>query len=252
MPTSRSPRAPRSTRSERSHDDLGVLLSAVITLVLASGFPAQRARRIFRERLAVRGSSGHTALRMREVIAVFSRALYVWHNDPRFLDESARPRALSMRGPGDSITELLRSVAPASAVARLTREMLSRGLLIPASRETWLPVGPVATFAGLEAGLTAHGAQAVLRLFSTIRHNAAIRDPQRRLIERAAFVEDLPRRDVAAFRDFVATQGAIFNANVDKWLEDHALHSRNRGRASSARHRGVCAGAHVFAFVQED
>jgi hypothetical protein len=92
-------------------------------------------------------------------------------------------------------------------------------------------------------------AQTIQRLIATVLGNTSPSSSKSsRLVERMTFVPDLPRHEIPEFRRFALDQAATLVNTMDDWLESRRSPRKLRSRNKS---RGVSAGLHVFAFIDD-
>ena len=176
---------------------------------------------------------------------VISGALHDWHRNAAYLDSDYQPRAIRLLRGSPSVATLIRAQDKNVDANRIAREMLRLGLLRKYSRDRYLPVARVATIRKISPALIEHVARSLERLLATVDFNVRGRARRTTLIERTAFVHDLPREELKAFRAFAQRQGTAFLANADEWLE-----SRRVSRRATSGVPLVRAGIHVYAFEE--
>jgi hypothetical protein len=176
---------------------------------------------------------------------ILGAVLHEWHRNASYLDNSIVPKAIRLYGPKPSVAALVRSQDLKADSAAVVREMVQLGLVRRAARGKYLPVGRVATIRRLSPALVDHVARSLERLLATVNFNTRLNGEGNTLIERTAFVHDLPQEHLRDFRMFAQQQGSAFLANADEWLE-----SRRAPKTRSRRTRCVRAGIHVYAFEE--
>jgi hypothetical protein len=174
-----------------------------------------------------------------------SKVIHSWHDDRRFLDGNAKPRALTLKGRSDSIQALARIARVRVPYSRLVDSLLSQKLVRRAGPHRYLPTKSVVRLVRDGPELTGYLGQSILQLTQTLESNRRDRRTRRALLERAAIVDDLSPKDAAAFRRYCAEQGAAFISNANSWLESR----RQRSPRAGAKSSGITAGVHVFAFL---
>lgn len=176
---------------------------------------------------------------------ILGAVLHEWHRNAAYLRSDVTPKAVRLLGRKPSVAALVRSQDKSANGEAVAREMVRLKLIRHTSRGLYLPLGRVATIRKLSPALIDHVARSLERLLATVNFNTRTRMPARSLIERTAFVHDLPREDVEEFRKFAQSQGSEFLANADEWLE-----SRRASKQRSRRKPLVRAGIHVYAFEE--
>lgn len=219
------------------------MLEALLLFLLDYGFSRQQL-----ETLLARSLEGACGVRsgadqLRRVNATLMSTLFAWNRQPRWLDREAQPRALRLRGDGDSIERLIRSVAvrgvdPQEIIRTLTEQKLIRRT----RNGRFVPVHHVVNLRTFGAEFSGHVGEMLLRLMETMQSNLQPHNGDDPLIERAVMVRDLPANLLGEFKGFTQEQGSALLANVDEWLEAHRLRSM-RGQ------RSLTAGLHLYAFA---
>lgn len=175
--------------------------------------------------------------------ALLGSALTLWHRDPNYVDRDGMPKPVALYGPKPSVQSLLRAAGLKNQSRRAASFLKSAGLLIPAGRGKYVPLGRAARMPGINAHFVEHIALGVMKLMQTVQHNFTPEGKHTALLQRAAAVRHLPRRHHVAFRDFVNEQGNAFITNVDDWLEARA--ARHPTHSSTAEQAGVYAFAYL-------
>jgi hypothetical protein len=177
-----------------------------------------------------------------------SQILTAWHIDPEFLAGDARPALLPLEGAGPSIATLLGRYAgdmPHGAVVKeLTQlaliEKTRRGFRVKARDYIRNAADPDLM---RQAGIALHDHAA------TIAHNVDAGRTESARFERMATSDRLPRQQVRAFREFLASEGQAFLERIDAWL---SAHSTGSGASQSARHKPVRTGVGVYLIHDDD
>lgn len=176
---------------------------------------------------------------------ILGAILHEWYRNPRYLTNTAIPKCIRLTGKAPSVAALARKQGASTNGDQVAREMKKLGL-VRRSAQGYLPVNRVATIRQLRPPLIDHVANSLERMLATVNYNTGEQARSDTLIERTAFVRDLPRKDLRAFRKFTQEQGSAFLANADEWLE-----TRRAGLSTKRNQRLVRAGVHVYAF-QDD
>lgn len=176
---------------------------------------------------------------------ILGAVLHEWHRNTAYLSTNVTPKAIRLIGPKPSVSALVRSQAKGVDADLIAREMLKLKLIRRIGRQLYLPVARVATIRKLTPALIDHVARSLERLLATVNFNTRGSATSESLIERTAFVHDLPRGEVEAFRKFAQSQGSAFLANADEWLESRRAEARFSDASSLVR-----AGIHVYAFEE--
>lgn len=222
------------------------ILLAIFIFMLQDRARLQDVKRLANHQLTQAQRIASSEERRRESSSgILGAVLHEWHRHASYLDRSISPKAIRLHGRKPSVAALVRSQDAKADPAAIAREMVQLGLIRRAARGKYLPVGRVATIRRLSPALVDHVARSLERLLSTVNFNTRGDGEENSLIERTAFVHDLPREHVEDFRLFAQQQGSAFLANADEWLE-----SRRAPKSRSMRSRHVRAGIHVYAFEE--
>ncbi len=172
--------------------------------------------------------------------------VYHWQRSPDYLDENGTPFPIPVRGPAPSVEALFKQLKvqrqfPSALVhfKRLKRVRVTRnGLYVPISEATIIPT--------LTPEVVASLTQTINCLVATVLHNTSTRrSPADRLIERVAYVPDLPIAKLQEYKHFVREQAGGLVETVHDWLESQ----RGRTPRMPDAPGRLVAGLHVFAFV---
>lgn len=177
---------------------------------------------------------------------ILGAVLHEWYRNSGYVDRDFAPRSIRLHGRRPSVAALVRSQENNAEADKVADEMLRLHLIKKVSPGRYLPVARVATIRKLTPALIDHVARSLERLLSTVNINTRGDLRSKSLIERTAFVHDLPREELRAFREFAQQQGSAFLANADEWLE-----SRRASKRSKLRSPLVRAGIHVYAFEEQ-
>jgi len=172
-------------------------------------------------------------------------ALHSWHHRRFFLNARGRPRALSLRRGSLSVAALIRNEDSQANVLDVISAMKRLHLIKRTRGGLFLPTSQLATIMRLDPILAEHVCHSLGRLLATVSQNTQASKEGKRLIERSAQVQDLPRRKLAEFREFANTQGELFVRTINDWLESRRVQCIRGTRRQVAR-----AGVHVFAFSE--
>jgi hypothetical protein len=220
----------------------------------ALGEPDIRGRTMNTSRVAVRtGMSRKEVARVRQELATNTlsdetyqvgrpaRALQLWHSEPEFLDESGAPLDLSFDDQEPSFTTLVKRVGGDVPAGAVRAELLAAGGMIE------LPNGRLRAqkrfYVPAEFGedLVVGFAFIVSPMLETLSHNLA--NPATAYIQRVAYSDHVPVRQVSAFRTFGHTQAGEFMHSMDQWL---AAHEDKGGAVTEDINRRVGVGVFYF------
>jgi len=174
-----------------------------------------------------------------------ARLLRTWHLETRFLTDVGQPKPLKFAG-ANGLKSLIGSHFPKQMISLVLETMRRNGLIRLRKTGHWIPTSRYAKTPKPTVELLAHFAEGVSRLAETVGRNTKAKRKGDLLLEKAAQVSDLPRKDAKEFRRFVQSQGMAFLTAIDDWLE-------TRSHAKSDRCADVCsAGVFAFAFIDDE
>jgi len=166
-----------------------------------------------------------------------TQVLEAWFHDPLFCDSNGKPRELALDGAAQpSFTDLVRRYAPALPVVAMIKELKGANAIeetqdgrLRVLKRTYIP----AEFSDNQVRLWSSDLEA---LGTVIEHNLTPhrREPAR--FHRRAINLRVDPGSVAAFNEFLATEGQAFLERVDDWLSAHETRDGN----------GVRLGVSVF------
>lgn len=175
--------------------------------------------------------------------------VYHWQRSPSYLDKNGHPIPIPARGPAPSIEALFKKLKVGRKfrvglrhLRALNRVRVTKsGLYYPRSEATIIPT--------LTPEVVESLTQTINRLVATVLRNTSMRDKDAvRLIERIAFVPDLPSPKLPEFKRFVRDQAGGLIETVNDWLESRR---GNAARKPKSPQR-ITAGLHAFAFVDKN
>jgi hypothetical protein len=177
-----------------------------------------------------------------EALGAVTKLLHAWHNEEDMLDEFAQPVPLQKAG-SRSIRSLAAATVPTIDPDVVLEELTRASLLRQVGRK-YVPISSMAKISARGRQLDCYLGQTMLHFASTLSTNLGTRRRSRKLIERAAIVNDLPAGRLNDFRRFSAEQGELFVSTLNDWLERNRVSQRRRHNT-----RLASAGVNVFAFA---
>lgn len=231
---------------EDVHSYFRGILHAVSFVMLRSGISPQEVTAISNAALALAQDQLSTrSEQVPRLSVIVAGALHSWHHRRAFLNTRGKPRALSLRRGQMSVAALIRNEDSHANVPDVISAMKRLHLLTRTRGGLFLPTSQLATIIRLDPILAEHVCHSLGRLLATVSQNTQATKEERRLIERSAQVQDLPRRKLAEFREFANMQGELFVRTINDWLESRRVQDSSGTRRQVAR-----AGVHVFAFSE--
>jgi uncharacterized protein DUF6502 len=239
-------------RSSDQHKKLECLLGAVFTVCsLDRTLSKSKFDLIIRDARAlalVEASRLQPKRRLTIDYDLIGHVIYLWQRSPLYLNENGKPFPIPARGPAPSIEALFKQLRATNRfrshlthLQKLRRIQKTRtNRFVPRLAATIIPTLTPEVLESLT--------QTIHNLVATVLQNTSTKgNSSLRLIERAAFVPDLPMKQVEEFKEFARAQAGGLLETVNDWLEGQ------RGRAARKPNapRRVAAGLHVFAFVKK-
>jgi hypothetical protein len=221
------------------------LLRAVALLMLREGASENQISAAMNRALSAATNSPFDTPTLLHLYVSLSDVLHAWHEDPHYIDAKAIPIPLPLRGKGKSLESLLVKVSSTLPADKVLASLREQRLVRRVENGRYRPTKAVAHLRGDGPEMNGYLGRAILNLIETNEANRRALRGRKPLLERAAIIGDLPKRDAAAFRQFSAEQGANLVANANAWLE--ARRSRNLRKVG--RKSTLTAGLHVFAFL---
>ncbi len=171
--------------------------------------------------------------------------VFVWRQDPRFLDEDGKPRKLELTGPVGSFEDLVRSAAPSHKSALVLDYLVSLGAIRCLADGSYVLITEsVLACSGTDGGRLA--AEVVLLhllgFLGSVEYN--LREKRANDVgkfERACYSR-IPADLAPIFEKLVEERGQNFVDGVDEWLVRHRTESLDSPGSVLAG-----AGAYVFA-----
>lgn len=229
----------------QAEKDIQRAVITMLALKLRSGTTPVELRR-FVNKCAAQAIDTHKPNRHGQIVWLhqIARVLRTWHLETRFLTTSGQPKPLKLNG-ANGLKSLIRSHFSRDMTILVLDTMRRNGLVRLRKSGYWIPTSRYARTPRPTVELLSHFAEGVSRLAETVGKNTTTKRKGDLLLERAAQISDLPRKDARAFRKFAQTQGMAFLTAIDDWLETRS-HSKPRRRDE------VCnAGVFAFAFIDD-
>jgi len=229
--------------------DYSNVLVAIFELSLRSGFEAKDLLRVCTRSLKRAERQRHLNCEAEYSVAfAAAQVLDAWHRDRRYLSSRGTAKPVPLFGPAPSVEALVRRQKGPERASDVARHLKASQLVVPCGKNLYRPTTDVALISARDPRdplVLQYASGALLTLLETVRQNVSGSANPARLIDRAAEVPDLPRKEIKAFRMFTQLQGRTFIRTINDWLETR------RGRRSSWRRKNgtVRAGIHTYAYV---
>jgi hypothetical protein len=234
-----------------STDLMAELLASVVHFMIRSGI----GRKAVLDSLVacaerVRSRQGTKVTRDRPAIgcdAVAGTVMRAWHRLPNYLDDSAKPRPLNLNGPGPSLSDLIRNAGSRANVETMVDAMAKGGLVRQNSKGMYLATKDSATICAMHPFIVNHVAKTIVRLVETLERNTESSRVKSPLIERYAYISNLPALHAKDFAKFSHQKGQAFLDSVEDWLV--ARQPKGASKKAGKSQGATSAGVHVFAYL---
>jgi hypothetical protein len=233
------------TEANSENDYFGRLLTAVFEFMRRSGFTSETILEVALAAVKPDQSRRSTSFASPTDLVAAGNVLDRWRSDRRYMDRSAHPRAVRLRGPAPSIEALVKLERRAHQGSLQAEHMKALGLVRHVGGGRYKPSVPYEILRDLDVATQHQIAHALFMMLQTIAHNIATPDKSKRLIERFAEIPDLPREHRSEFREFARQQGHTFIQTINQWLAGRRL------RGPSSRRSASVAGVHIYAYLGE-
>ncbi|HSN52661.1 MAG TPA: DUF6502 family protein [Woeseiaceae bacterium] len=164
-----------------------------------------------------------------------SRILTGWHLDPEFTDAAGQPKDLPATGPSGSLTVLLKRYAGDLPHGAIRKEMQKRGLVEELDNGHIRVLKRDFVYSELDPEIVRQLGIALHDHAATLEHNLDANRPSARRFEAIADNERITPRAVNAFQKLVETRGLAFLEDVDQWLTEHEIESREDTTTDTVR-----------------
>ena len=223
------------------------ILSAIFEFMMLGGMNHSSIQRVAARALSeAKTSASRTRMKRRDDVAKAAQILEEWHRNRLYLDRSANPRAIPLRGPAPSLEALIKAegynVSPTELIARFQ----SVGVVTSVGRNRYRPTSRILVVPTLDSSMQEHVARSIWLLLNTLKLNFSVTENADGLVDRAAQIPDLPLEYVPEFRSFAKAQATAFLHCINDWLELRRLRRIRRRRDGV-----IGAGVHVFAYLDE-
>jgi Family of unknown function (DUF6502) len=184
-------------------------------------------------------------------IYIFSEVFRVWYRDSKYLTDEANPKPLSLTGQRNSVSSLVRQVAPDVDAVAMANQLRLGKMVNQCANGKYIPRSQGALIAGLEPAHNSFLLNSLTRLLINFRTNLEAELGTESLMASTAEIWDLDPAAVKQFQNFSRQRGMAYLQSVDDWLHAHrARKAVHKGRGPRAR-VGLKAAVQVLAYVEE-
>jgi hypothetical protein len=164
-----------------------------------------------------------------------SRILTGWHLDGEFTDEDGQPKDLSATGPSGSLSALLKRYAGDLPHGAIRKEMQQRRLIEELDNGDLRVLKRDFVYSELDPEIVRQLGIALHDHAATLEHNLDSNRPSARRFEAIANNERVTPRAVNAFQKLVESRGLEFLEDIDVWLTEHEIESKDDTHAETVR-----------------
>jgi len=157
-----------------------------------------------------------------------ARVLQLWHSDPKFVDETGKPRDLSMLGDGVTFAALVKAAGRDVPPGAVRAELQDAGALVETGDGLLRPTSrhfvPADVGEDLILGLT----HFVMPVLAGVDRNT---DGTRRqpFVQRLAYSDAIGPHELKEFRHVSRRRALEFVQSIDDWLLAHETNPENLG-----------------------
>ncbi len=131
-----------------------------------------------------------------------AQALFRWYTDPNFVDERGQPKLLTMKGKKDSLQALIRATRHGPCTSRDLTLLSQNASVRHQDRTHYVPIAQFVDINGYRVFLLQYACLSAARLLRTALKNSTRKPTEPTLIERLAYVPNLPADQVQSFQQF--------------------------------------------------
>jgi hypothetical protein len=164
-----------------------------------------------------------------------SRVLTGWHLDEEFTDENGQPKDLPATGPTGSLSVLLKRYAGDLPHGAIRKEMQQRGLIEELDNGHLRVLKRDFVYSELDPEIVRLLGLALHDHAATLEHNLDPARPSARRFEAIANNDRITPRAFNTFQKLVESRGLAFLEDIDAWLSEHEIESKEDNDAESVR-----------------
>ena len=164
-----------------------------------------------------------------------SRILTGWHVDSEFVDAEGQPKDLPPTGPSGSLSVLLKRYAGDLPHGAIRKEMQQRGLIEELDNGHLRVLKRDFVYSELDPEIVRQLGIALHDHAATLEHNLDSNRPSARRFEAIANNERVTPRAVNAFHKLVESRGLEFLEDIDVWLTEHEIETKDDTNAETVR-----------------
>jgi hypothetical protein len=224
----RTPKSKATTPNEVTVNDVvGALLDLFKELQIDASSLASRVESVNHEPM--------TSHRLYSHEVAIGELLSLWHQDPRYLDNSGNPLPIKMRGPGRSFSNLAKAV-PTMTASALLRELEGAGAVtIDDNHYVHVRMRSLSVYEDKRLAIQ-HTLTSLISFIRTLRHNLdSAPSNSDQLFHRVAWSGDFESGLVPALKIRIKRQGQTFLEAFDNWMMRQTKIRRTKRRLRGKR-----------------
>jgi hypothetical protein len=236
----------RVKKSPANASATGQLVQAMVDVLVHTGADLKEAQVLMRRAQQAATKSIRRTDPSHAAVDHLAQALFRWYTDPNFVDQRGQPKPLKLKGKQDSLEALIRASRQGSCTTRDLTLLSQNASVRHQDRTHYVPVAQFVDLNGYRAFLLQYACLSAARLLRTALKNSTRKPTEPTLIERLAYVSNLPADQVKSFQQFANAQGAEFLKAANRWLEARQSTPNKKKNTQGT----VMAGVHVFGFTE--
>jgi len=164
-----------------------------------------------------------------------TQLLHAWYHDPRYLDQSGKPRDLEIEEAEGSFTELVQRNAPGIPVVAMIKELRTAGAIaeVPGKRLRALKRSYVPR--ELNENLVRLWGSVLQDVATTLEHNLFRDEAGPARFDRRAISLRVDPKSVPQFQELLEREAQAFLERIDEWITAHELDSSIHDRGGGIR-----------------
>ncbi len=168
-------------------------------------------------------------LRPYEHSAAIGDLLTLWHQDPRFTDDSGNPLPLKFKGRARSFGELARESIPGISAKQVLQDLHELGAVATDSRGYVHPLRRSLNVYQDKELATTYTLSTLRWFIKTLSHNLESEPSNAdQLFNRIAWNGVFPTKDIPKLKLWLSKHGQSLLLSADNWMMDRAKHEQSR------------------------
>jgi hypothetical protein len=236
----------RVKKSPANVSATGQLVEALVDVLVHTGADLKEAQLLMRRAQQAVTKKSRRTDPSHAAVDHLAQALFRWYTDPNFVNQRGQPKPLTLKGKNNSLQALIRATRHGPCTSRDLTLLSQNASVRHQDRTHYVPIAQFVDLNGYRVFLLQYACLSAARLLRTALKNSTRKPTEPTLIERLAYVPNLPANQVKSFQQFANAQGAELLKAVNRWLEARQGIPPRGKQAKST----VMAGVHVFGFTE--